>query len=138
DELDPMKLLWDWAYGWDSVRVPVVKGKATIELYTTGPTEARRCIDCLCFTTDSAYHPTGREKPDFAAWKTLREMQRLGMPDVPPLALRTAPFEVPRAWKIAEGPPVFLWNVGQPWLDELKKPANERVDAIFQALGTSK
>jgi hypothetical protein len=23
DELDPMKLLWDWAYGWDSVTVPL-------------------------------------------------------------------------------------------------------------------
>src|SRR5579871_658910 len=23
DELDPMKILWDWAYGWDSVPVPL-------------------------------------------------------------------------------------------------------------------
>ena len=131
DELDPMKLTWDWAYGWDSVQVPLQKGKARIELYTTGPTEARRCLDCLCFTTDSAYRPSGREKPDFAAWRALREMQRMGMPDVAPLALRTPSFEAPKSWKIAEGPPAFLWNVGQNWLDELKKPAAERVDAPF-------
>lgn len=131
DELDPMKLTWDWAYAWDSVSVPVVKGRARIELVTTGPTEARRCVDCLCFTTDPNYRPTGREKPDFAAWKPLQGMVRAGMPSVPPLALRKASHTVPKAWKIADGPPVFLWNVGPPWLDELKKPIAERVDAPF-------
>ena len=68
DELDPMKLLWDWAFGWDHAEVELKKGDARIELYTTGPAEARRQVDCLCLTTDSAYHPAGREKPDCAAW----------------------------------------------------------------------
>lgn len=132
DELDQMKLLWDWAYGWDSVAVPVQKGKAWVELFTNGVTEARRCVDCLCFTTEVGYHPAGREKPDFAAWKPLRDWQQAGKPEaLPALALRTVDAKIPAAWRIAEGAPVFLWNAGQPWLDELKKPLDERVDAPF-------
>lgn len=134
DELDPMKLLWDWAYGWDKATVRLEKGSARIELYTTGPTEARRCVDCLCLTTDTTYQPTGREKPVFAAWQPLRAMQKAGMPSVEPLITpdnaRTV-TNTPPAWKIAEGPPRFLWNVGAPWMDELKKPQTERIDAPF-------
>ena len=75
DELDSMKLFWDWAFGWDSAPMTLEKGPARIELYTTGPTGARRHVDCLCFTTDAAYRPTGRQKPAFAAWSPLRAMQ---------------------------------------------------------------
>ena len=107
DELDPMKLLWDWSYGWDSAPVVIEKGPAHIELYTTGPTEARRCVDCLCFTTDPNYHPAGREKPDFAAWTSLRAMQLAGMPDVPTLAKRNTWNNVPKPWKLG-GPPAEL------------------------------
>ena len=100
-------------------------------LYTTGPTQARRCVDCLCFTTDAAYHPYGREKPDFAAWKPLRQWQQAGLPDVEPLVKAKPARDVPPAWKIADGAPAFLWNVGTPWLDELKKPLPERLDSPF-------
>jgi hypothetical protein len=131
DELDPMKLYWDWAFAWDSVKIPVAKGKARIEIYTAGVTEARRCVDCLCFTTDTSYHPYFRTKPDFAACRTLRTMEWGGMPLVAPLAANIATTTVPRVWKIDGGSPAFLWNVGQPWLDELKKPMGERVDAPF-------
>jgi hypothetical protein len=131
DELDPMKLLWDWSYGWDGVAITVEKGGARVELFTNGPTEARRCIDCLCITSDPSYRPAGREKPDAPAWAVLRDMQAAGMPEVAPLGRRTGWRDTPRAWRIADGPPAFLWNAGQPWLDELKKPAAERVDAPF-------
>ena len=82
DDLDQMKLLWDCAFGWDHVPVDLKKGAARIELYTTGPTEARRQVDCLCLTTDAAYHPGGREKPDCAAWRVLRAMRDSGMTPV--------------------------------------------------------
>jgi len=72
DELDPMKLRWDWAFGWDHAEADLQKGTFHIELYTTGPTEARRQVDCVCLTTDAGYHPAGREKPDCAAWLPLR------------------------------------------------------------------
>lgn len=131
DELDPMKLLWGWAYGWDHVPVSLQKGSTRIELYTTGPTGARRCVDCLCLTTDAAYHPTGREKPDAAFLQTLRAMRQAGMPPVSPLFAAGMPETVPKAWKIADGPPRFLWNVGAQWRDELQKPAAERIDTPF-------
>src|SRR4051812_15555502 len=52
DELDPMSLTWDWSFGWDSRAVELQKGTARVELFTTGPTGARRHVDCLCLTTD--------------------------------------------------------------------------------------
>ncbi len=131
DELDPMKLLWEWAYGWDSAPFEIEKGRAEVELYTTGPTGARRSLDSLCFTTDAAYRPFGREKPDCAAWVPLREMQK-GLPaTVEPLAARKLPRDLPKEWKIASEPPAFLWNVGAAWQNELKKPPAERINAPF-------
>src|SRR3989440_1416372 len=41
DELDPMKLIWDWSFAWDSTQVKLAKGKAKIEIYTAGTSEAR-------------------------------------------------------------------------------------------------
>ena len=125
DELDPMKVTWDWAFGWDHIPVDLKKGPITMELYTTGPTEARRQVDCLCLTTDAIYHPTGREKPDSPSWKLLREMQRKLMADDPKESTDPiAPLDTAAQWKVSTGPPTFLWNIGTPWLDELKKPSN--------------
>ena len=124
DELDQMKLLWGWAFGWDRTDVELQKGPLHIELYTTGPCEARRQIDLLCLTTDAGYHPVGREKPDNATWKLLRELQqRRNVNPAASLNESIAKQPTPESWKICKGPPTFLWNTGQPWLDELKKPA---------------
>src|SRR2546430_4802284 len=94
DELDPMKLLWDWSFAWDEATFALEKGPAEIEIFTSGPTQARRAIDCLCLTTDPAYHPVGREKPDFAVWRLMRGL-RDGKLDIgknaPAIALRTFP-----------------------------------------------
>lgn len=116
DELDPMKLYWDWSFAWDSAQVPLDAGPARVELFTTGPTQARRVVDCLCLTTDRGYRPRGREKPDFAAWKSLRDVRdRLGVEPLVP----SAPFALPDAWRNANKPPAFVWNVGKPWADAL-------------------
>lgn len=125
DDLDPMKLLWDWAFGWDHCSVELQKGPVHVELYTTGPTEARRQIDCICLTTDQTYHPSGREKPDSATWRVLRDMQkaRQSGSQNPPAEL-PAGGDIPKAWTIASGPPTFLWNTGDPWLSELKRPGD--------------
>src|SRR5262249_45521088 len=127
DELDPMKLLWDWSFGWDRTEVRLVRGPARVELFTTGPTGARRQVDCLCLSTDPGYQPAGREKPDAPAWQWLRaEAARIreGMGASTAGPVRQVPVE----WQIAKGPPAFLWNVGDPWMQELKRPAAERVD----------
>ena len=129
DELDPMKLLWDWSFAWDHAPVDLQKGIARIELYTTGPTEARRQVDCLCLTTDETYHPAGREKPDCAAWKVLRE-NRAG--NVQPL-VTSYKSDVPKTWIISDGPPAFLWNASDTWYAELSRPDNDRVEWPFTA-----
>ena len=129
DELDAMKLLWDWSFAWDSRPVPLRAGAARLELFTTGPTGARRQVDCLCLTRDETYRPFGREKPDFAAWFGLRQIQRAGLAAVEPFAIPVA--KMPEAWRIATRPPAFLWNVGKPWSEELAKPAADRVDDPF-------
>jgi len=131
DELDPLKLYWDWSFGWASAKVELVKGSAKIELFAPPNAESRRQVDCLCLTTDAAYQPVGREKPEFAAWGPLRAMRKAGMPDVEPLVAPAPVGDIPKAWRISTGPPTFLWNTGQPWLDELKKPAAERFDHPF-------
>ena len=134
DELDPMSLLWDWSFGWDSRAVDLQKGPARVEVYTTGPTEARRHLDCLCLTTDPKYQPIGREKPDFAAWAPLRAIREAavkggGVPDVEPLAKGQPGGEIPAVWKITDRPPTVVWNVAKPWFEELKRP--DRIDVPF-------
>ena len=116
DELDPMKLYWEWSFAWDTKPVPLEAGAARVEVFTTGPTQARRVVDCLCLTTDPAYHPHGREKPDISAWKTLRRIrdELSSAPLVP-----AAAFALPQAWRIAQKPPVFIWNTGKPWQEAL-------------------
>lgn len=130
DELDPMKLTWDWAFGWDRADVELRKGPARVSLYITGPADARRQVDCMCLTTDKTYRPAGREKPDHPTWAALRKMRAAGLPDVEPLAARTL-TDLPAAWKLSDKPPAFVWNAGQPWLDELKRDAKDRVDEPF-------
>lgn len=155
DELDPMKLLWDWSFGWDRASVPLRKGPARVEIYTTGPTEARRCVDCLCFTTDTRYHPAGREKPDHPTWELLRTMSddrrsltgdggrvtddssrqlavgsRQSLTGNPKSKIQNPQSSLTRPPSPVKAP-AFLWNVGQPWVDELKKPEVDRVDAPF-------
>ena len=130
DELDPMKLLWEWSFAWDKADVPLQAGSARVELFTTGPTEERRQVDSLCLTTDSSYRPRGREKPDFATWRELRRVRGTLANSVEPLAKRRV-AELPAPWRIDEKPPAFLWNVGSPWAAELAKPVAERVDEPF-------
>jgi len=127
DELDPMKLLWDWSFAWDHAPVDLQKGMARIELYTTGQTEARRQVDCLCLTTDETYHPTGRERPDCAAWLALREKQP---GDVQPL-VKAYTADIPKSWVISDGPPAFLWNASDTWYEELVRPENDRIEWPF-------
>jgi hypothetical protein len=121
DELDPMKLLWSWSFGWDHADVDLAKGRARVEIFTTGKTEARRHVDCLCLTNDGSYRPWGREKPDHPTWRLLRQSA-----PVAPLATPSDNLSHP----IAEGKPTFLWNLGDAWLAELDKKGIEWPFAI--------
>jgi hypothetical protein len=132
DDMDPKILLFDWLFVWDSAPVSLAAGPATVEVFTTGPTEARRQVDCLCLTTDAGYHPVGRQKPAFTSWRPLHEMQQAGMPEVAPLAPSTLPATSPSAWRLTTAPPWFQWNVGTPWQSGLALPADQRVEAPYK------
>src|SRR5207245_9360851 len=64
DELDPMELIWDWSFAWDSVLVKLAKGHAKVEIYTAGVSEAPRQNDLIALTADQKYTTTGGEKQD--------------------------------------------------------------------------
>ncbi|MBI3920362.1 MAG: hypothetical protein HY318_03000, partial [Armatimonadetes bacterium] len=122
DENDQMKLFWKWAFGWDFVEVELSEGPALLELYTPGPTEARRQVDCFCLTTDKEYRPHHKEKPMMAAWRPLEAYLKEGRPPRAPLAARTNNFAVSPSWKLRSFPGhplLMLWNVGEGWLKEL-------------------
>ncbi|HEV8293362.1 MAG TPA: hypothetical protein VGP94_15605, partial [Tepidisphaeraceae bacterium] len=120
DELDPMKLIWDWSFAWDSVLVKLAKGKAKLEIYTSGVSEARRQIDLVVLTTDEKYRPSGREKPDAPIWAVMRDMKK--GESVEPIVRQSRTYQVPKDWNVAKQPTAFVWNVGEQWMDELKKP----------------
>ena len=138
DEMDPMKLLWDWAFAWDRAEVEL-RGRCTSSCTRRVPTEARRQVDCLCLTTDAAYRPTGRQKPDHPTWRACggcgRRTSVSSVEQMPGRSCLTALAarkmgDVPAEWKVADRPPAFTWNTGRVWLEELgHRP--ERVDYPF-------
>ncbi|HEY0455968.1 MAG TPA: hypothetical protein VGE41_06305 [Verrucomicrobiae bacterium] len=127
DELDSMMMLWNFSFAWDQANVELTKGPAEVTLFTTGPTQVRRCVDCLCLTTDTNYRPSGRDKPDFAVWRVLRKLREAGTEKKP-----SARAEFPSTWKIADAPPAFVWNTGRNWLDQLRNPETSRVETPFE------
>ena len=54
DEEDELKLLWKWAFGWDSRQLTLAKGPVTITLVAHAKQQVHRQVDCLCLTTDRA------------------------------------------------------------------------------------
>lgn len=130
DEEDELKLLWDWAFGWDLREVELPKGPAKVVLMAPQPQPRHRQVDCLCLTTDGTYHPRHREKPSRPAWEVLDQLRRepslLGTPPV----LAQARVEVPTAWRpltFRDRGFLYLWNMGKPWLDELASAASPKV-----------
>src|SRR5207244_10663882 len=111
DELDPMKLIWDWSFAWDSVPVKLAKGKAKIEIYTAGNNEARRQIDLIVLTTDEKYRPSGREKPDAPIWALMREFKRDDSAE--PIVRQKRSDDAPREWNVSPLPTAFVWNGGE-------------------------
>jgi len=128
DELDPMKLIWDWSFAWDAVSAKLANGKAKVEIYTAGTSEARRQIDLIVLTTDEKYKPNGREKPDAPIWALMREMKSGNAVEAIVRQRRT--YDAPKEWTVSNRPPAFVWNVGEQWMDELKKP-----DGLQSAFG---
>jgi len=124
EELDPMKMFWNWAFAWDEAPVQLMKGGVAVEIYTTGVTEARRAVDCICLTTDPNYHPRGREKPDFPTWRTMRDLRSGKLELGPNVLQRNASLEFRPSWVVSRSSPAFLWNTDVNWAEEIKKTTN--------------
>jgi hypothetical protein len=136
DEEDELKVLFKWAFGWDVRTAALVKGPAKVTLLSSVKQPKHRQVDCICLTTDKAYRPRHREKPQHATWKLLDELR--AKPDLAhgakPLSPLAANFSAPEAWKVRtfrDKGFLYLWNVGKPWQDELASKAANRILVPF-------
>src|SRR6185503_3266039 len=72
DPHDEISMYWGWGFAWDSATATLKKGPVRLSIQIEKAAEARRHVDCFLLTNDLAFKPTGREKPDFAAMRYLR------------------------------------------------------------------
>lgn len=130
DEDDELKLLWKWAFGWDSRSIKLIKGPAKLTLLAQIKQRVHRQVDCLCLTTDRDYRPRHREKPIHATWKVLDDLPADSCVAPAPLATVKGDFSVPAIWKPAtfrDKGFLYLWNVGPQWLEDLASQDPKRV-----------
>jgi hypothetical protein len=137
DRLDPhdeVSMYWGWAFTWDSSPAfNIKKGAARVSIDVERASEARRHVDCLLITNDLSYVPSGREKPPFAAARTLAEW---GAKRTPLAPLHGAPTraaevaDVPALWRrpLVTGRDFQMpWNISEKfWELYDKTPEAER------------
>ena len=132
DPHDEIEMYWQWAFAWDGAAATLAKGQARISIEIQKSAQASRQIDCFVVTNDSAYVPRGREKPDFAAARYLRDFARTRPMLVPLMETR----DVPALWtapKIAGRDFLMPWNIPKQVWPLFDKPANERPLYPFNA-----
>ena len=135
DVLDPhdeIKMYWQWAFAWDGAAATLAKGPARVSIEIQKAAQAPRQVDCFVVTNDLAYIPQGRQKPDFAAARYLRDFTRT-RPQLTPL-IETR--DVPALWKapkLAGRDFLMPWNIPKQVWPMFDKPANERPLYPFNA-----
>jgi hypothetical protein len=135
DEDDELKLLWNWAFGWDVKTASLAKGPAKLTLLAHAKQKVHRQVDCFCLTTDKDYHPYHREKPERPTWNLLDGLRKGAQVAPTPLAARAGDFTIPAAWKQAKFGAtdfVYLWNVGTPWEEDLGSSDPKRMLFPYQ------
>ncbi|MEA2204357.1 MAG: hypothetical protein QOE77_1133 [Blastocatellia bacterium] len=139
DAHDEVSMYWGWAFTWDSAAGSLRKGPARLSIEIEKPTAARRHVDCVLVTNDLAYVPRGREKPDFAAMKYLRQWSA-NRAALKPLTVtetsRADRYEIPAAWqrpKIAGRDFLMPWNIAREFWPLYEKPEVERPLYPFHA-----
>lgn len=114
DEDNEMKLYYGWAFVWDKQTAPLKKGPVKLSLVSTTKDPEPRQVDVIVLTTDAAYRPRIKDRPQNHSWDVLKTY-RGGMPaDLEPLARVRPGFELPPAWKLRTFQNkgfVYLWNV---------------------------
>jgi hypothetical protein len=134
DALDPhdeVKMYWGWAFVWEGAEAELNKGTATIYLDIEKMAQARRHVDCWLLTNDFSFQPDGRRKPDFAAWRVLRERAE-GLSLLTPVKNTDAPA----AWQlkpIAGRDFLMPWNTAREFWRDYDKPAAQRSLFPFHA-----
>ena len=137
---DETAMYWGWAFVWDgaggaAAAGAFAKGAARVSLLIEGAADARRHVDCFLITNDLAYVPEGRAKPNFAAFRVLREFAARKTPPAP-LLEADATARVPAAWRrplVAGRDFVMPWNIAPEFWPLLDKPPAERPLYPFNA-----
>jgi len=135
DNHDEVKMYWQWSFTWDGTEAQLEKGPATVFLQLEQPAAARRHVDCILITSDLAYVPTGRAKPDFAAMRQLREWS-ISRKQLEPLLPNPQEFNVPLSWqrpKVGDRDFLMPWNIAKEFWDLYDKPEAERPLYPFHA-----
>ena len=135
DPHDEMSLYWQWVFTWDSAAATLKKGPARLSINIEKTAAARRHVDCFLLTSDAAYKPNARQKPDFAAQRYLRgwSMSRNALAS---LLNGDAPSRLPDLWlrpKVAGRDFLMPWNIAKEFWPLLDKPAEERPLYPFNA-----
>lgn len=135
DPHDEVSLYWQWAFTWDSAEVTLKKGPARVSIEIEKAAGARRHVDCFVLSNDLAYKPAGRQKPDFAAMRYLREWSR-SRKSLQPLTPPQSNSALPASWlrpKIAGRDFFMPWNIAKEFWTLYDKPPAERPLYPFHA-----
>lgn len=135
DPHDEVSLYWQWAFAWDNASTTLKKGPARVFIEIDKAAEARRHVDCFVLTNDASYKPSGRQKPDFAAMRHLRNWNR-SRTSLSPLISSPASQNLPAAWwrPSVAGRDFFMpWNINTAFWAMYDKPADQRPLYPFHA-----
>jgi hypothetical protein len=135
DAHDEVSMYWGWAFAWDSTSTNLKKGQARVSIEIANAAEARRNVDCFLITNDLSFRPRGRQKPDFAAMRYLREWSTSRKP-LSSLIQSDANSQVPASWirpKLAGRDFLMPWNIAREYWDQYDKPPAEHVLFPFNA-----
>jgi len=132
DPHDEVSMYWNWAFAWDSATATLKKGPARVSLLIEKPAEARRHVDCFLLTNDSAFKPSGRQKPDFAAMRYLRTWSTARKP-LASLLTSDQVIRMPERPKVAGRDFLMPWNIAKEFWSLYDKPAAERPLYPFNA-----
>ena len=135
DSHDEVSMYWGWAFAWDSAVVNLKKGAARLSIQIEKAAQARRHVDCFLLTNDLAFKPRGREKPDFAAMRYLRNWATDRTP-LNSLLASEPQARVPERWirsKVAGRDFLIPWNIAKEFWPLYDKPAEERPLYPFNA-----
>jgi hypothetical protein len=135
DPSDEVNLYWGWTFTWDFADAQLKKGPARVSIHVEKAAGARRHVDCFVLTSDFAYTPTGREKPDFAAQRYLRTWSSTRKP-LASLLTGDTPSSVSEFWlrpKVAGRDFLMPWNIAKEFWPMLDQPVEERPLYPFNA-----